>query len=144
MNSYSVPRVEQLSVFLENRSGCLSAALNILALANVNIRALSLADTSDFGILRMITSDNFLAEKALKENGFTTGHTDVLIVELRDEPGSLDKVLKILSALDINVEYMYASARSSLDRAPMVFRFDRIDAAIEALEETGYKLLTQV
>ena len=134
-------KAEQLSVFLENRAGRLSDVIHLLAGAGVNIRALSLADTSDFGILRMMVSDISLAERILKANGLTTGHTDVVAVELPDVPGSLDGLLQLLSGKGINVEYMYAGTRLSLEKAVMIFRFDKIDAAIETLRENGFRLL---
>lgn len=136
-------KVEQLSVFLENRAGRLSEVIHLLAQAGINIRALSLADTSDFGILRMIVSDNSLAETILKAHGLTTGHTDVIAVELPDVPGSLDNLLQLLSSKGINVEYMYAGPRRKLEYAVMMFRFDKIDAAIEILRENGFSALFQ-
>lgn len=137
-------KVEQLSVFLENRAGRLSEVIELLAQEHINIRALSLADTSDFGILRMLVSDNALADRTLKGKGFTTGYTDVLAVELPDVPGSLASLLRLLSSRDINVEYMYAGARRQLHSAVMIFRFDKIDGAIEILRENGFSLLRRL
>lgn len=134
-------KVEQLSVFLENRAGRLAEVIHLLAEAGINIRALSLADTSDFGILRMLVSNNAQAEKILKAHGLTTGHTDVIAVELSDVPGSLDHLLQLLSCRGINVEYMYAGPRRTLENAVMIFRFDKIDAAIETLRENGFVML---
>lgn len=134
-------RHEQISVFLENRAGRLSEVMRLLAAAGVNIRAVSLADTSDFGILRMMVSDNIRAESVLKENGFTTGRTSVLAIELPDVPGSLDNLLQLLSAGSINVEYMYAYARRDLAKAVMIFRFDKIDQAISILKASAFELL---
>lgn len=101
-------RVEQISVFLENRAGRLAEITRVLGEAGVNIRALSLADTSDFGILRLIVSDNDKAKAALKERGFTVGKTNVVAVEVEDKPGGLNRILELLSNQSINVEYMYA------------------------------------
>ena len=90
-------RVEQISVFLENKAGRLAEVTRVLSEAGVNIRALSLADTSDFGILRLIVNDNDKAKATLKEHGFTVGKTDVVAVEVADRPGGLALILGILS-----------------------------------------------
>ncbi|MCF8039208.1 MAG: ACT domain-containing protein [Desulfohalobiaceae bacterium] len=135
-------KVEQLSVFLENRAGRLSEVTGTLARAGVNIRALSLADTSDFGILRLIVTDHEKAKQALKENGFTVGRTTVVPVEVVDEPGGLDAILKILSNNGINVEYMYAFVQQSGKNAVLIFRFDRTDQAIHILQQHEIKVLT--
>jgi hypothetical protein len=134
-------KVEQISVFLENRAGRLSDVTKSLAQAGINIRALSLADTSDFGILRLIVSDNEKAKKALKEQGFTVGRTTVVPVEVKDSPGGLDTILEILSTNGINVEYMYAFVQQSGENAVLIFRFDRTDQAIDLLLNHGVKVL---
>ncbi len=103
-------RAEQISIFLENKAGRLAEVTNILRNANVNIRALSLADTTDFGILRLIVNDNEKAEKALRAEGFTVGKTNVLAIEVDDTPGGLNDVLDPLTSAGVNVEYMYAFA----------------------------------
>jgi len=128
-------KVEQISVFLENRAGRLSEVTRILAEAGINIRALSLADTSDFGILRLIVSDLEKAKSALKDNGFTVGRTNVVAVEVPDRPGGLHEILEMLSKRGVNVEYMYAFVTLSHQSAVIIFRFDRTDQAIEALQE---------
>ena len=135
-------KVEQISIFLENRAGRLSEVTQTLAGAGINIRALSLADTSDFGILRLIVSDNEKAKNALKEQGFTVGRTTVVPVEVQDSPGGLDDILAILSGNGINVEYMYAFVQQSGKNAVLIFRFDRTDQAIETLQANGVKVLT--
>ena len=134
-------KVEQISIFLENRAGRLEEVTRILAENEVSIRALSLADTSDFGILRLIVSDHEKAKKALKENGFTVGRTSVVAVEVDDRPGGLNTILKILSAGGINVEYMYAFVQQSSRTAIIVFRFDKTDQAIELLGQKGIKVI---
>ena len=135
-------KVEQISVFLENRAGRLSEVTRVLAQAGINIRALSLADTSDFGILRLIVSDNEKAKEVLKEQGFTVGRTTVVPVEVQDQPGGLSAILDILSSQGINVEYMYAFVQQSGKNAVLIFRFDRTDQAIEVLQEKGVQVLT--
>jgi len=133
--------VEQISVFLENKTGRLSEVTLVLAEAGVNIRALSVADTSDFGVLRLIVDDNAKAEKALKNNGFTVGKTNVVAAEVKDEPGGLNAILSLLNKADINVEYMYAFVQKSGDNAVMIFRFDHIDGAIKLLKENGINMV---
>jgi hypothetical protein len=134
-------RVEQISVFLENRAGRLAEITRVLGDAGVNIRALSLADTSDFGILRLIVSDNDKAKEALKEHGFTVGKTSVVAVEVEDRPGGLNRILEILSKEGVNVEYMYAFVQHSGSNALMIFRFDDIDAAVKLLLDNDIKVL---
>lgn len=134
-------KVEQISIFLENRAGRLSEVTRVLSEAGVNIRALSLADTSDFGILRLIVSDFDKAKKVLKEGGFTVGKTTVVAVEVEDKPGGLHNILKLLSGQGINVEYMYAFVQQSGKNAVLIFRFDRTDEAIDILQKNGLKII---
>ncbi|RJQ83704.1 MAG: ACT domain-containing protein [Desulfobacteraceae bacterium] len=134
-------QVEQISVFLENKSGRLSEVTGILAESGINIRALSLADTSDFGVLRLIVDDKEKAVATLKNNGFTVGKTDVVAVEVEDRPGGLHAILEILKNNDINVEYMYAYVRHTAKNAVMVFRFDNVAAAIQALKANSITIL---
>lgn len=134
-------QVDQLSVFLENKAGRLSEVTGILAEAGVNIRALALADTSDFGVLRLILDDNDRAIAALKENGFTVGKTEVLAAEVADKPGGLHNILWILKSNGINVEYMYAYVRHTGKDAVMIFRFDNITGAAEVLKKNGVNVI---
>ncbi|MDY0220097.1 MAG: ACT domain-containing protein [Desulfobacterium sp.] len=134
-------RAEQISIFLENKAGRLAEVTATLRDAKVNIRALSLADTTDFGILRLIVNDNQKAEKVLKDEGFTVGKTDVLAVEVEDNPGGLNRVLDPLTREGINVEYMYAFANPQSKNAIMIFRFDNIDKAIEILSRNTIKVI---
>lgn len=134
-------RAEQISVFLENKTGRLAEVTSILSEAGVNIRALALADTSDFGVLRLIVNDNKKAEETLKSHGFTVGKTDVVAVEVEDRPGGLHRILDILNKANINVEYMYAFVHQSGNNAVMIFRFDQIDEAVKLLEENGVTVI---
>ena len=134
-------KVEQISIFLENRAGRLSEVTRVLGEAGVNIRALSLADTSDFGILRLIVSDFEKAKTVLKDNGFTVGRTNVVAVEVDDSPGGLHRILSLLSGQGVNVEYMYAFVQQSGQSAILIFRFDRTDQAIEVLGANGLKII---
>ncbi len=134
-------RAEQISVFLENKAGRLAEVTGILSDAKVNIRALALADTSDFGVLRLIVDNNEKAVEALKNRGFTVGRTGVLAVEVEDRPGGLHSILDILNEADINVEYMYAFVQHSGKNAVMIFRFDNIDEAVKVLEKNNVKVI---
>lgn len=134
-------KAEQISVFLENKAGRLAEVTAILAEANINIRALSLADTSDFGVLRLIVNDNVKAIDTLKNRGFTIGQNDVVAVEVEDRPGGLHSILEILNDSQINVEYMYAFAPYSGDKAVMIFRFDNIEDAIKILGKNGINVI---
>jgi len=134
-------KVEQISVFLENRAGRLADVTRTLGEAGVNIRALSLADTTDFGILRLIVTDHEKAKQALKENGFTVGRTNVVAAEVEDRPGGLHAILTMLSQSGINVEYMYAFVQQSGKNAVLIFRFDRTDEAIETLQKNGVRII---
>ncbi|MGQ9630823.1 MAG: ACT domain-containing protein [bacterium] len=133
--------VKQISVFLENRSGRLAEVTRALRENNVNIRALSLADTSDFGILRLIVNDVPRALSALRKGGFTVSETDVIAVEVPDRPGGLAGILDVLEKAGLNVEYMYAFVEKSGDKAIMIFRFEEIDRAIQALQKGGITVL---
>ncbi|WP_319544136.1 ACT domain-containing protein [uncultured Pseudodesulfovibrio sp.] len=134
-------KVDQLSIFLENRAGRLAEVTRILSEAGVNIRALSLADTSDFGILRLIVSDFAKAKDTLKEAGFTVGRTSVVAVEVSDDPGGLHRILSMLQDAGINVEYMYAFVQQSGDSAVLIFRFDRTDQGIELLQKNNITII---
>ncbi len=134
-------RVEQISVFLENKAGRLSEVTGILAEAGINIRALSLADTSDFGILRLIVNNNAKTVDVLKQHGFTVGKTDVVAVEVDDRPGGLHRILQVLYRANVNVEYMYAFVQQSGNNAVIIFRFDNLDEAVKVLTENGVKVI---
>ena len=134
-------KVEQISIFLENKSGRLAEVAGVLAAAGVNIRALSLADTTDFGILRLIVDQNDRAKKALKESGFTVGKTEVIAVEVPDRPGGLAQILRTLDAATINVEYMYAFVQKAGENAVILFRFDEPARAAQLLREAGVRVL---
>ncbi len=134
-------KVEQISIFLENKAGRLAEVTGILGDAGINIRALSLADTSDFGILRLIVHDNEKAKRVLKEHGFTVGRTEVVAAEVEDRPGGLNRILQILFEAGINVEYMYAFVQQSGQNAVLIFRFDDIDNAVDVLIRNGVTVI---
>jgi len=142
-------KVKQLSIFMENRAGRMAEIARQLGEAKINIRALSLADTSDFGILRLIVNDVDKAMKILKDSGHTVSLTEVVAVEVPDSPGGLASVLEPLREAGVNVEYMYAFVEKATDKAVVIFRFEDVDAAVKVLakvkisvlpSETVYKL----
>ena len=134
--------VKQLSIFLENKSGRLKEVTGLLASNNINIRALALADTLDFGILRLIVDDCDKATEILKKNDFTVKETEVLAVEIEDQPGGLNKVLTIFDENNINIEYMYAFVEKSRSNAVVIFRIDDSSRAVSILEAKSINTLT--
>lgn len=133
--------VEQISVFVENKSGRLGDVTRVLQDAEINIRALSLSDTTDFGVLRLMADDTARARTELQKAGFTVGSTPVVAVEVPDAPGGLGYVLGVLSEHGINVEYLYAYTQRECVRATIIFRFDRTEEAIEVLQARGIRVL---
>jgi hypothetical protein len=136
--------VTQLSVFMENKPGHLQTVLKILADANINIATLTIAETADFGILRMIVNDSDKAKKVLHDSRITCSVTDVLAVELDDKPGSLFKAIDAFAKNKLNIEYMYAFTEKRGDKAVMIFRFDDIEAAKKALTHEGYQIVKKI
>ena len=134
-------KVSQISVFLENKSGRLAEVTQALADANVNIRALCIAETIDYGVLRLIANDPAKAKKVLSDGGFTVTETSVLVVEIEDRPGGLAKIIKILARAGINIEYIYAFLTRS-EKAFVVFRLEQMDEAAKALQAAGVRILT--
>jgi len=133
-------KIKQLSIFLENKTGRLSHIVNALGNANINIRAISLADTSDFGILRMIVDDTEQAKKKLHVIGFTLSVTDVIAVEVEDKPGEFGQILAIVEKAGLNVEYVYGPISNKGENAILILRFENIDKAIEILTSQGIKV----
>ena len=136
--------VKQLSVFVENRPGRLSAVTETLANAGINIRAVSIADTKDFGIMRIIVNDTDKAVAVLKENSFIASAANVIAVMAEDKPGSMASIMKTLYNENISVEYMYAAfLNKEKGNACLILRVDNNDAAADALKESGCTLLTE-
>ncbi len=133
--------VKQVSVFLENRAGRLAEVTGILADQDINIRALSLADSADFGILRLIVDDVEGAKEILKREGLTVRETDVVAVEVPDRPGGLAHLLQIFKDENVNVEYMYAFVKAPSQSAVMIFRFEDPHKALEALRDKGVRII---
>lgn len=134
-------KVEQISIFIENKSGRLAEIARILGDTGINIRALSLADTTDFGILRLIVNDREKAKVVLKDKGFTVSKTEVVAVEVPDRPGGLSEILQTLDSESINVEYMYAFVERCGENAVIIFRFDETEKAITSLQSKGFNIL---
>ena len=135
-------KVEQISVFLENKPGGLEKVTRILRDAGINIRTLAVADTSDFGIVRLIVNDVEKATGVLRESGFTVSRTTVVAVEVPDRPGGLHGILEVIAKENINIAYMYSFVEKSGENAVMLFRFDQQDRAIEVLTKSGIAVLS--
>jgi len=136
-------KVKQISIFLENKSGRLAKVTKVLGESGINIRALSIADTTDFGILRLIVNNPEKAYRVLKNAGFTLSTTDVIAVEVVDVPGGLSEPLLILDRAGINIEYLYAFVQKASSAALVVFRVEQLDEAVRALQENGMRLLSE-
>jgi len=135
-------RVEQITVFLENRSGRLADVAALLAEAGVNIRATALADAADFGIFRLIVNETDKANQVLKSHGFTVSKTHVAAVAVPDQPGGLAQILAAIKNARLNVEYMYAFVHRRAVDATIIFRFDDMDHAVASLQAAGVRLLS--
>jgi len=134
-------KIKQISIFLENKSGRLQDVLNILSKSKINIIACSLADTLEFGILRLIVPNPDLAHKILKENKYTANVSDVLLVSVHNIPGALAGILNVLTMAEIGIEYMYGF--SCIDKSIIVLRPDKIDEAITILKNNNKELLNE-
>ncbi len=134
-------KITQLSVFLENRAGRLADIATTLGDIGVNIRAMSLADTTDFGVLRLIVNDTAKARQVLKDLGFAVRLTEVLAVEIPDRPGELGRLLRIIEQAGLNLEYVYGFVEKNSDNAILIIRFDDLDRAIAAIQAKGIRIL---
>lgn len=135
--------VKQISVFVENKPGKLAEFTGVLRENNIDMRALSIAETPDFGILRVIVNDPLETACVLKDAGYVASITPVLAVEVVDEPGSMFAILDVLAENNINLEYTYAFISKKQDLAYLVFRVEDNDKAIEVLGKNGIKLISQ-
>ena len=137
-------RIKQISVFVENKPGAMSAMTGVLAENEIDMRALSLAETGDFGIVRIIVKDLYKATTVLKDAGYIHSLTDVLGVKIPDVPGGLNKVLTILEDTGINIDYMYAFMGNGVTKhAYMIFRVEDVQSAQNALVEKGIHMITK-
>jgi len=135
-------KVSQLSVFIENKSGRLADVTRTLAQSSINIRALSIADTIDYGLLRLIVDEPVGARNKLVDEGFTVTLTEVLAVEVPDKPGGLANIIDILAEVGLNIEYMYAFVGTAGENAIVIFRIEKVDEAITTLQQKGVRILT--
>ena len=135
--------IKQLTLFLQNKKGTVVAVTDILSKNNINLRALSIAETQDFGILRMIVNDEKAAETVLAENGYLIKVIDVVGVKVGDEPGKLAAALNVLDKADINVEYLYAFMARTEKHAYVVLRVEDNAVAEAALEAAGFRIISE-
>lgn len=134
--------VKQISVFLENKSGRMAEVTKILGEKNIDISALSIADTTDFGILRLIVNNPEEAEQILKENNFAVSCTNVIAIAVADKPGGLAKILQILDNFSIGIEYMYAFVGKNRDEALVIIRVEDLIKAVEVLNKNKIRVLS--
>jgi hypothetical protein len=133
-------KIKQISVFLENKTGRLAEITRLIAREGINIRALSIADTAEFGILRLIVDKPDAAAEAISKGGFTVNSTDVLAVEIPDKPGSLAKVMGIFEETGVNIEYLYASLEKDTSTAVVIFKVEDLEHGLKIVEQ--HKLST--
>jgi len=136
--------IKQISLFVENRPGRMAKVAKTLSDARVNIRALTIAEAGDFGVIRMVVDDPEKGHKVLKENAFTVSMTDVLAVEMKDTPGGLYEILNTLGESGINVDYAYAFVTAKAEKAMLILRVDDIAKARKMLAQKGVKMATTV
>jgi hypothetical protein len=130
--------IKQISIFMENTTGRLADVTNLLARAGINLRAISIADTTDFGILRMVADKPDEAVQLLKNAGFTARETDVIGVEVPDHPGELARIMALFRDEGVSIEYLYASLEHREDKAVIVLKVDDINAGLAMLEKHGF------
>ena len=130
-------KIKQLSIFLQNRMGSLSKPLEVLSEAGINIRAMCMADTSEFGILRLVVDDPENGKNALEEENFLVKITEIIGVEMNDTPGGLTTVLKVIKENDIDLEYLYAFTHEKQGKAILLLHSDNINDLIDALNKNN-------
>ena len=135
--------IKQLTVFIQNKKGTVVSVTDLLSKNNINLRALSIAETQDFGILRLIVNDEKAAESVLAENGYLIKAIDVVGVKIGDEPGKLTAALDVLDMADINVEYLYAFMARTEKHAYVVLRVEDNEAAEKTLSDAGFKMISE-
>lgn len=134
-------KIKQLSIFLQNRMGSLSKPLEVLSNAGVNIKAMCMADTSEFGILRLVVDDPLKGKEALEEQNFLVKITDIIGVEMNDTPGGLTAVLKVIKDYEIDLEYLYAFTHEKVGKAILLLHADDIDNLIDVLEDNNITIV---
>lgn len=136
-------KITQISVFLENRKGRLSDICAMLGRASINIRALTIAETESFGVLRMVVDKPNEAVDLFRKNNVTANQTEVVAVEVPDTPGGLARVLEVLRQNDVNVEYMYGFVEKKTENALLVFRFDNPEKAQQVLRQNEIRIVDE-
>lgn len=134
-------KIKQLSIFLQNKMGSLSKPLEVLTVANVNIRAMCMADTSEFGILRLVVDNPEKGKQTLEENNFLVKITEIIGVEMNDAPGGLASILEIIKENSIDLEYLYAFSHDKSNKAILLLHADNIDKLISILTENNIKIV---
>ena len=134
-------KIKQLSIFLQNKMGSLAKPLEVLTVADVNIRAMCMADTSEFGILRLVVDNPEKGKEALEQNNFLVKMTEIIGVEMNDAPGGLTSVLKIIRDNNIDLEYLYAFTHDKADKAILLLHADDIDKLIEVLQNSNITIV---
>jgi hypothetical protein len=135
--------IKQISIFMENKPGRMAKVAKTLSDANVNIRALTIAEAGDFGIIRMVVDDTEKGYRVLRDEGFTVSETDVLAVEIKDTPGGLYEIAKTLGENSINMDYGYAFVTAKAERAMLILRVDEITRATQVLQAAGVRIATR-
>ena len=135
--------IKQISIFAENKPGRMAGVAKALGDAGVNIRALTIAEAGDFGVIRMVVDDTERGYTALREKGFMVSETDVLAVEIKDVPGGLYEIANSLGMNNVNVEYAYAFVTAKAERAMLILRVDDVKRAAEVLSEAGVRVATR-
>ena len=135
-------KIKQISIFLENSAGRIAEVTNTLKEAGINLRAIMIADTADFGILRIITNDSEKTIKVLQDANFTTRTTDVLAVKIPDKVGSLHEVMVLFQKNNINIEYLYASFEVTEDSTVIIFKVENPDDGLKVLDKNGYSTIS--
>ncbi len=136
--------IKQISIFMENKPGRMARVAKTLSDADVNIRALTIAEAGDFGVIRMVVDDTEKGYRVLRDGGFTVSETDVLAVEIKDIPGGLYEIVDTLGENDINMDYAYAFVTAKAERAMLILRVDDTKRAAQVLNETGVRIATRV
>jgi hypothetical protein len=134
---------KQVSIFLENKKGRLAEVTKLLTDEGINIRALSLADTADFGVLRLIVNDRGRCLRVLKARGLAAQETDVIAVEIEDRPGGLHRIVEVFEREGLNIEYMYAFVEKNGDNAIVIFKIDDAARAVDTLRRSGISILPE-
>ena len=135
--------IKQISLFVENKPGRMAKVSKTLSDAGVNIRALTVAEAGDFGVIRMVVDDPEKGYQVLHDNGFTVSETEVLAVEMKDIPGGLYEIVNTLGESDVNVDYAYAFVTTKAERAMLIIRVDNLEKARQVLTGAGIKLATK-